>query len=226
MAEMNNPGKTVQPEIPVGGFYNAGDSPKPLLVKRRETADSSAINLLQPKLATNPNLGSSPIDCLDVSDSKAITCTEHADPSVVQNRELVLHVAKPDAAHVIGKFNHNTCFWKLVMASVRRPLAIGKAIQTVASERDPCSSVLVLSKRLQEPCLFRNSPGKVDADQFSAGDGPKTAGRAEPQRSVSCTISEENRPAEALNNYSLSMVYVVDIAVERANPYCAIVTDG
>src|SRR6266436_8475262 len=112
------------------------------------------------------------------------------DPIAIQNRQLTVRIAEPDATQAIGKFKQYSCLWEVVAATIRCPNAIGQPVQTVAAEGDPYSSLLILGNRLQEVRLVHHFRGKVHANEIVSDKMPKTTFPGEPERLVRCAVGE------------------------------------
>src|SRR6516162_5178605 len=106
----------------------------------------------------------------------------------IQNRKLALGVPKPHAPTAVGELNHHACLRKVLAAAVGCPHPVGQAVQAVASERDPHSSLAILSNSLEKGGLIRHLFWKFDANQIGTNQVPESARSAKPDSLVRTAV--------------------------------------
>src|SRR5882672_4911163 len=106
----------------------------------------------------------------------------------VQQRQLVLDVAKPHAAQAVGKFSEDVRLGEFVVPAVSYPGAISEPVQTGAQEGHPHRSALIFGDRLQIQCMAGYFRRKRDSNESATDQMEKTVFSNEPERPVRRTM--------------------------------------
>jgi hypothetical protein len=107
-----------------------------------------AVKVLEPEFTADPNLWLSSVNGQNRAHLKIIARTEYMDAIAIQNRDLVVGIAEPNAAEDISEGNHHRPLGQFSALGIGCPSSVNKPVEAVTAEGYPETSFLILRYRV------------------------------------------------------------------------------
>ena len=121
LLQVDDPSQSIQPQVAIRRFHDADDASQRFLVDRVNCVKASAIELLQPEFAANPDRRSPPGDRTNRPDLNTVRRTECPHMIAVEHGEPILGGAKPHATRRVGEHDHHAGGGQVAPAAIFGP---------------------------------------------------------------------------------------------------------
>src|SRR5215471_6211928 len=140
----------VQPQVPVFGLDNTGDSGERIVRSAMHRNEVVAVKTLDAEFTAYPHVGIASRNGHDVANIEAIGYAKNPHRAPFDSRDPIVGVAKPQPAALIGGFDDWGVARQCLQAAIVEPLSVSEAEHTAkllasasARHRDPDATGLV-----------------------------------------------------------------------------------